>query len=448
MKILIITGLYPPYFVGGYEIKCKLHADELSRRGHEVSILSGNWKADKDVFENGIHRLLQSKRNSQPVNLRKGWFDTCELLQRIDQLKWAFSCRRNYKITRDAIAAIKPDVVYVWQLTEVSLSPVLAVQDQGIPTVFRLDDYWLSNLRKDLCLDSNLLKRKFRAWIIGLQDFNHIDFSHMFVVSHSVKMSYVNVGFSMQNITVIPEGVPSAMVLNVNNLPDPMIKDQFRLLYVGRLVPEKGAHIAIKALAHLVGEMGISNISLEVIGSGPSAYMEQLRSLTLELGLTNHVEFVGFMEHQQVLASFSTYDAVLIPSLWEEPLSGTIAEAMARGLPVIATDRGGTAEIISDCENGLLVPPGDPVKLAQGVKSLMTNPAMIQKFRLKGLNTVRQRFMHERIIDQVEEYFRGILALGSSAFLILELVFMLSEKDKRNHYEDFVDCGSHSIPSR
>ena len=62
--------------------------------------------------------------------------------------------------------------------------------------------------------------------------------------------------------------------------------------------------------------------------------------MVLGLGLNAYVEFIGFVEHELVLARFLEYSAVLIPSLWEEPLSGTIAEAMARGLPVIATDRG------------------------------------------------------------------------------------------------------------
>jgi glycosyltransferase involved in cell wall biosynthesis len=304
---------------------------------------------------------------------------------------------------------MRPDIVFVWQLNDVSISPVLAAQDQDIPTVFRLDDYWLANLKKNLCLDPDPLKRRFRAAIIGLRDFDCINFNHMLVVSHSVKMSYVDVGFLEQNIIVMPEGIPSDIILSAIDLPISMAKDSFRLVYVGRLEPEKGTHIAVKALAHLVGEMGISNIHLDIIGVGPGDYIEQLKNLIVELNLASHVEFVGFVEHNQVLLRFSDYDAVLIPSLWEEPLSGTIAEAMARGLPVIATDRGGNPEIISDTENGLLVPPDDPVKLAYAIKMLVENPALVKKLREQALNTVRENYIHERIVDRVEEYFQGIL---------------------------------------
>ncbi len=408
MKILIVTSLYPPHFVGGYEIKCKLHADELSRRGHDVFVLAGNWKANDNVAENGVYRVLHSRRSRHSSNPQQGQVSS-GLNDRIDQLKWAFSCRENYKITRDIIAELKPDLVYVWQLTEVSLSPVLAAQDRGIPIVYRLDDYWLSNLRKDLCLETNPLKRKFRAWVIGLTDFNSIDFRHIFVVSDSVKKTYMATGFLESSMTVLPEGVPAAMVLDVNAIPSPAVKDRVRLLYVGRLVPEKGVHVAVKSLAYLIDNLDVANVHLDIIGSGSSVYTEQLKTLTFELGLENHVDFVGFLDHQLVLARFPVYDAVLIPSLWEEPLSGTIAEAMARGLPAIATDRGGTAEIIADGENGLLVPPEDHEKLAAAIKRLVSSPSMSRQIRLKGIDTVNRRFTHEKIIDQVEHYFRNIV---------------------------------------
>jgi glycosyltransferase involved in cell wall biosynthesis len=209
----------------------------------------------------------------------------------------------------------------------------------------------------------------------------------------------------------MPEGVLSEIILNANDLPASTSKDSFRLVYVGRLVHQKGTHVALEALAHLIKEKGISNIHLDIIGLGPNEYIDQLKSMTEELGISSYVDFVGFMEHQQVLTHFLKYNAVLIPSLWEEPLSGTIAEAMARGLPVIATDRGGNPEIIFDSENGLLV----PLKLAYAIKKLVDSPAMAQKLRHNALTTVRENYMHEKIVDRVEEYFHNILGMKPSS---------------------------------
>jgi len=415
MKILIITDLYPPHFVGGYELKCKLHAEELALRGHEVSVLTSRWKTgNKDVLENNVSRLLHSGRQNQPLRFQTRKLFLFGLYKRFNHLKRAFACRKNYRIAHNIISDMKPDLVYAWQLDDVSIAPVLAAQNQGIPIVFRLDDYWLVNLKKESCLDSNPLKRWYWAMINGLQDFNCIDFNHMLVVSRFVKSSYVKAGFPEQNITVMPEGVLSDIILDNDHLPNLTTKDYFRLVFVGRLVHQKGAHIALEALSHLVGEMGISNIHLDIIGVGPNDYVEQLKSMTVELGLNAYVEFVGFMEHPKVLAHFLEYNAILIPSLWEEPLSGTIAESMARGLPVIATDRGGNPEIIFDGENGLLVPPGDSIKLAYAVKRLIENPAIVKKLQRGALRTVHENYIHERIVDQVEEYFQGIMTPNKS----------------------------------
>lgn len=416
MRILVLSDLYPPHFVGGYELKCMLHTEELMRRGHDVFVLTSNWGVGrKDAFvEHNVSRSLRTGRKGQSARLPKKMLFINGLMKRFDQLKRAFASRKNYTIARNTISTVKPDLVYAWQLDDVSIGPVLAAQDQGIPIIYRLDDYWLANLKKEICFDSVPMKRRFRAIINGLKDFNNIDFSHMLVVSRSVKKSYVEVGFTAQTITVMPEGVLSDIILDINDLPNSTIKDCFRLVYVGRLVHQKGTHVVIEALAHLIGEMGISNVRLDIIGVGPIDYIEKLKNMTVKLGLNAYVDFVGFVEHEQVLARFLEYNAALIPSLWEEPLSGTIAEAMARGLPVIATDRGGNPEIIFDGENGLLVPPGDSVKLAYAIKKLIENPAMVRKLKQKALDTVRENYTHERIVDRVEEYFREVLASKSS----------------------------------
>ena len=411
MRILILSNLYPPHFLGGYELKCRLHAEELGNRGHEVFVLTSTWKVVKDTIEDGVHRLLHFQPIYLSLGTEKRLPDPLRLCRRYNQLKWAYACRRNYSITQRVVALLKPDIAYIWGMGYVSISPVLAAQEQGVPTVFRLDDYWLANLKADLCLEPNPLKRRYRAAIVGLRDLTRVDLSHMLVVSRWVMQRYVEVGFPEQNITVIPEGVPSRIILDVGDLPSLSKKDgdTVNLVFVGRLVPDKGPHVAIEALAYLVGQIGLRNIHLDIIGSGQSQYVKQLQDMTAALGLDNYVSFGGFLEHAQVLERFAGYDAVLIPSLWAEPLAGTIAEAMARGLPVIATDRGGTPEIISDGENGLLVPPDEPMMLASAVKRLVQDPALAQRIRRAALETVRDNYTHERIVDQTEEYLLRVM---------------------------------------
>lgn len=410
MRILVLTDLYPPHFLGGYELKCQLHVEELTRRGHDVHVLTSRWRAGKGTSDGNVHRLLHFSPFNENLRRKGGIPGPLRLCRRYNQLEWAFGCRRNYSVTHRLVTALKPELAFIWNMGDVGISPVLAAQDQRIPTVFRLGDYWLADLKYELCLQPSPIRRRYRAAILGLRHFDRLDLGHMLVVSRALMEKYAKLGFPEQSITVIPNGVPSHLILHPDDLPClPLDTEQIRLVQVGRLAPEKGVHVAIEALAELVREVGFNNVHLDVIGTGPEEYVLQLRDMSSSLGLDDHVEFLGFLEHRQVLECLVQYGAVLIPSLWEEPLAGMIAEAMARGVPVIATYRGGSPEIISDGENGLLVPPGDPVMLANAVERLIQDPGLAQRIRYAGLKTVRERYTHERLVDRVEEHLQMAL---------------------------------------
>lgn len=411
MRILVLTDLYPPHFLGGYELRCRDNVEELANRGHEVSILTSRWKVGRGTIEDNVYRLLHYDPLDENLRVKKGLPDPLCLLRRYKQLKWAFVCRRNYSITREVVSTLNPDMAYIWNIGSVSISPVLAAQDLGIPTVFNLCDYWLGELKTDLCLEPNPLKRRYRAAIVGLRDFDRIDLKHILICSRSLMQSYIELSFPEQSVTVIPRGVPSHLILDTSDLPNLPKNDEdtVKLIFVGRLVPEKGPDVAIEALAHLVRDMDPRRIRLDIIGAGPDKYVGYLQNMVTALGLEERIAFVGRLEHQQLLGRYTEYDALLFTPRWAEPFGVTILEAMARGLPVIATNLGAVPEIISDGENGLLVPPDEPEIAASAVKTLVQNSALAQKIRYTALNTVRENYTHERIVDQTEEYLQMVL---------------------------------------
>lgn len=411
MRILVLTDLYPPHSLGGYELKCKINVEELLSRGHEVFVLASRWGLRKDKVEGNVYRLLHFHPIYLGLRLKKSPSDPLRLLRRYNQLKWALACRRNYNITRGIVATLKPDMAYMWNMGGISISPVLAAQDLGIPTVFRIEDYWLADLKTELSLEPNPLKRRYRAAVVGLGDFSRINLKHMLLCSRALMESCVELAFPEQNMTVIREGVPSHLLCDISDLPNLPKNTEYevKLVFVGRLVPEKGPDVAIAAMARLVDEMDIRNIRLDIIGVGSDNYVGQLRTMVAALGLEERVEFVGKLEFQQLLERYAQYDALLFTSRWAEPFSATIPEAMARGLPVIATDCGGTPEIISDGENGLLVPPDEPAMLADAIKRLVRDRTLAQKIRYAAWNTIRGNYIHARTVDQTEEYLEMVL---------------------------------------
>jgi glycosyltransferase involved in cell wall biosynthesis len=408
MKILILTDLYPPQFVGGYELRCKLHVEEFINRGYQVSVLTSRWRAGEETSGDNVFRLLHFSPFNESLCPRSSSVDSLYPVRRYREFKWALESRKNYGVTYNLIRRLEPEVVFIWNMSNVGISPVLAAQDHDIPTVFNLCDYWLANIKRKLCFQPNPLKRRYRAFIIGLKDFGQIDLTHMIMCSRFVMQSYIKLGFLEQHMTVIPRGVPSGLILDseaLSSLPA-VNKDKIKLMFAGRLVSEKGIDVAIKALACLVEKENSLSIALDIFGSGPNNYVRRLRDLVTTLGLDERVKFIGQVEPQQVIGRYAEYNALLFPSRWVEPFGVTILEAMARGLPVIATNLGGVPEIISDGENGLLVPAGDPIKLANAIHRLIQNPSLAQEIRWNALNTVRERYTHEKIFNQIEEYFK------------------------------------------
>jgi glycosyltransferase involved in cell wall biosynthesis len=128
------------------------------------------------------------------------------------------------------------------------------------------------------------------------------------------------------------------------------------------------------------------------------------------LNLDQNVRFLGWLEHDRILDLYLAYDVLLFPSRWEEPGGGTILEAMARGLPVIASSRGGALDVIRDGKNGLMVPADDPTALAEAILRLIQNDNLVQKIRHEAIKTIRDRFTLERVVDLDLQYIERVLA--------------------------------------
>jgi glycosyltransferase involved in cell wall biosynthesis len=310
------------------------------------------------------------------------------------------------------LAEVRPDVVYAWRMGGVSIAPLLAAQDRGLPVVLRLTDYWLKRLRVEISLEPIAVKRIYRAALLGLGGFGRLDTSMMLPNSRTLMQSYVQAGFSAESMEVVPNGVRADLVLEIGQLRRlPTLSEgrEVKLLFVGRLSQEKAPDIAILALHKLIAELGCPQARLDIIGTGAEGYEAQLRDMARNLGLADKIRFVGHIEHNQLLECYLLYDALLFTSRWEEPFGRVVIEAMARGLPVIATNRGGPTEVIANGENGLLVPPDDPLTLAKTVKRLFENPALAERLRRSARETLLEDYDLDRFIGRVEQHLEAAI---------------------------------------
>jgi glycosyltransferase involved in cell wall biosynthesis len=136
---------------------------------------------------------------------------------------------------------------------------------------------------------------------------------------------------------------------------------------------------------------------LLLLGRGPEE--EALRGLAEELGLATHVRFVG---EQEDVAPYLQEMEVYVQSSVAEGMPNSILEAMAAGLPVVATAVGGTPELVVDGQTGLLVPPRDPAGLAMALTTLLSDPTKAASFGRAGRDRVETYFTEAAILQRVE----------------------------------------------
>jgi colanic acid/amylovoran biosynthesis glycosyltransferase len=183
----------------------------------------------------------------------------------------------------------------------------------------------------------------------------------------------------------IPNGVPAAS-------PRPVAHGG-PLLFVGRLVAKKGVDVLIDASALLRSEF--PGLSVEIIGSGPLA--EKLEDRARRAGVADRIRFLGPQPADVVDAAFRRCSLVALPSRIDEHgdrdgMPTVLVEALARGVPVVATDVVGIPELVRNGETGLLVPPDDPPALAAAIRRLIRDPGLSRELAAEGRALVAERF--------------------------------------------------------
>jgi len=164
-----------------------------------------------------------------------------------------------------------------------------------------------------------------------------------------------------------------------------------RLFCAARLSPEKGLAFAIEALSLLLAKG--NDLELRLAGDGPSK--SHLESLTTRLGLADRVQFLGFLTEDEVIGELQASDLFVLPSFVEGvPVSAI--EAMAVGVPVIATNIAGTSELIEDGKTGILIRPSDSQALAEAVVRMIED----YEFRLNAAEQARRKVVEEFDIDK------------------------------------------------
>jgi glycogen synthase len=407
MRVLVLSNLYPPHYVGGYELRCRDVTEQLHQRGHTVQVLTSNHQtAEPDqATDYPVSRSLRLH----------GFFGHPWLGVR--ELKALEEHNNACLIT--TIERFKPDLVHVWNLGGISKSLALTLQRLDIPTVYDVSDHWIArSLVGDVWLDwwnretRSLGVRLARTGLTAtgqrraLQQkaptnpLRHLRFQRIYFCSQRLQDITLQAGYDVAHGEVIHCPVDIAAYHGRVRWTDQPLK---KLLYAGRLSEDKGIFTALKAMQKVGSQF---DGQLHVYGKGEADYVAMLTRYVRDhhLPVTFHSA-----TPEQMPEVYRCHDALLFTSEWEEPFALTPLEAMASGLPVIGTLTGGSAELFKDGVNALTYAAGDADQLAQQLLLLDSDARLRESIALAGQALVRTKFHLKAIVTQIEDYLKETL---------------------------------------
>jgi glycosyltransferase involved in cell wall biosynthesis len=212
--------------------------------------------------------------------------------------------------------------------------------------------------------------------------------------------------------SIVPDAQPVVVHMGVELPASPAALDidrPCRLVCVASLLPVKDHETLLRAFAAATDD---DRASLELVGAGPLE--RELRALVSELGLEDRVWFVGAVEHESLLARMRSgeWDAVVLSSTDDgserEGIPVSLMEAMAAGLPAVATDSGGTRELVRK-SSGILVPPGDRAALAEALHRVIDDPRLRARLGAGARSRVAEAFD----VDKVAAELRALMGARS-----------------------------------
>jgi glycosyltransferase involved in cell wall biosynthesis len=199
-------------------------------------------------------------------------------------------------------------------------------------------------------------------------------------------------------VEVVPNVVDAQEARAIAALPPAATVPERFLLFVGKLEENKGARFLVPAVK--AGGMGLP---LVVLGEGSLAH--PLRFEAASCGVELHLR--GWTHRDDVLRTMARAEAIVFPSLWPEPLSRVILEALALGTPVVAMDTGGTREILGEEQGGLLSRAGDAAGLAEALARLLGDRGL--KARLREAGRARaEAFSPAALVPRYEAVYRRL----------------------------------------
>lgn len=382
-RILIISNLYPPQALGGYERSIADFARILQHRGHRVRVLTSDTQEfhaeHSSIYPDpGVFRGLKlAGQWQQGVGAK--WFPP-------DQAEPIF--RQNVQEIDQHIQDFQPDIALVGNIDLLHTIPIQTLLAAQIPTV-----HYVMNATPGYAPELAPQTRLFQY----------------VTCSNWVTQSLQKAGYPAATAQTV---YPGAIVEEFYQAQLPP-RDRLRIAYASLVMAYKGADVLLEALSILP----VMDIPFSATIAGDTfdpAFVANLKEFVEAEGLAEHIQFTGVLSRRGLHELYKTHNVLVFPSRFQEPFGISQIEAMAAGLTLVTSGTGGAKEIIEAGQDALLFESENPLDLADKLAFLAANPQESETIARRGQAKAMNHFNQISSTAALEAVFQQLIAASNA----------------------------------
>ena len=382
MKILVITNLYPPQILGGYERSIADFARLLQRRGHQLLVLT----SDTTAFF-GSHLGPYPDPPTERCLLLCGQWHVDRGPEWFSDHQVAEIKRQNSQTLQRHLDTFQPDVCLLGNATFLSvelLEQVLATPIAIAHYVMNAEPGYLPSQTPQSTLYKYLTCSDWVRQILQQQ------------------------GYPAATAQTVYPGAAIDVFYQVELPP----RDRLRIAYASLVMHYKGVDVLVEALC-LLQAAGIEFTATIAGGTLYPQFVQALQQYIEAEGFQACVQFPGALSRQELCKLYQHCNVLVFPSRFEEPFGISQVEAMAAGLTLITSGTGGSREIVEHGRDGLIFETENPLDLAECLSSLPAQPNVWEALTRKGQQKAIAHFSQAKAVEQLESVLYELVAASS-----------------------------------
>lgn len=396
LSVMMLSWEFPPRIIGGISPHVYYLSKSLARNGVKVYVVTCDFPgAPQHEVVDGVEILrIDSYKNPSPD------FATWVYLMNVNMQKEAATLINSLGGKIDVIHA------HDWLVATAAIGLKHVFRKPLFATVHSTE----TGRRNGIHFDYERMIHETEAWLT-YEAWKVICCSD-YMISH-VQWAF---GLPSDKLVMVPNGVNYEVYSKYEKEDLGQFRSKFALpeekivLFVGRLVFEKGVHVLVNAAPRVLDKV---NAKFIIVGNG---YMkDQLSGLVKGMGLSHKVMFTGFVDDDTLRKLQTCASASVVPSLFE-PFGIVALEAMAARSPVVVSDTGGLAEIVEHNVSGVKAYAGNPDSLAWGITRVLTDDGYANWLRTNAYRRIQEKYDWNKIAQQTKTIYNNVLSEYSKSF--------------------------------